>query len=194
MSDDGRNRAVMGGKVFRQDLSVLSWPDLLTNATDISGAIIQINLEHSKIHKGNGWEVSIETGSISQGANFDVLFKVNEGRPHLRQYGATVSDSPATIRLYEAPTVTADGTEQTTRNRNRSQSDLNGVQVYTGPTVTGTGTRLETVSIPSGGNKIGGNIGSFYEEWILNEGMYLLRLTNGSNSSITAVINAFWYE
>jgi hypothetical protein len=193
MSDDGRNRAVMGGKVFRDDLSVLSWPDLLTNAADASGALITINLEHSKIHQGKGWNVSIETGSIAAGANYDVLFKVLEGNPHLRQYSVTATETPATIRLYENPTVTADGTQQAMRNRKRSASDLNGVEVYIGSTITDVGTRLETDLLPTAGNKVGGNIGSFYEEWILDEGYYLLRVTNGSNSTMTAVINAFWY-
>ena len=191
--DDGRNRAVGGGKVFRNDLSVLSWPDTLTNATDVSGAIISANIEHSKIHQGKGWEISIEAGSIGAGASYNVLFKVIEGRPHLRQYSVAVSDGPVTVRLFEAPTVTANGTEVSPRNRNRAESDINGVQVFTGPTITADGTRLETTFLPALGNKIGGNINSFYEEWLLNEGDYLLRVTNGSNSSITAVINAFWY-
>ena len=191
--DDGRNRAVMGGKVYRNNLSVLSWPDLLTNATDISGGIITITLEHNKIHKGEGWNVSIETGSISAGANYDVLFKVLTGYPHLRQYSITATEAPTTIRLYESPTVTAEGTIQPSRNRNRLQTDTNGVEVYTGPTITGVGTRLETDLLPSAGNKIGGNVGSFYEEWILKEQYYLLRVSNGSNSTMTAVINAFWY-
>jgi len=192
--DDGRNRAVMGGKVYRNNLSVMSWPDLLTNATDISGAFIQIGLEHSKIHQGKGWEVSIEAGSIGAGASYNVLFKVIEGRPHLRQYSVAVSDGPVTVRLFEAPTVTANGTEASPRNRNRAESDINGVQVFTGPTITADGTRLETSFLPALGNKVGGNVGSFYEEWILNEANYLLRITNGSNSSVTAVINAFWYD
>ena len=193
MSDDGRNRAVGGGKVFRNDLSVLSWPDTITNATDVSKAIIVIELEHSKIHQGKGWEVSIEAGSIGAGASFNVLYKINEGRPHLRSYSVTVSDGPVTVRLFEEPTVTANGTEVTPRNRNRAESDINGVQVFTGPTITADGTRLETTFLPALGNKVGGNVDSAYEEWILNEEYYLLRITNGSNSSITAVINAFWY-
>jgi hypothetical protein len=193
MSDDGRNRAVGGGKVFRNDLSVLSWPDTLTNATDVSKAIIVIELEHSKIHQGKGWEISIEAGTIGAGASFNVLYKINEGRPHLRNYSVTVSDGPVTVRLFEAPTVTANGTEVSPRNRNRAESDINGVQVFTGPTITADGTRLETTFLPALGNKVGGNVDSAYEEWILNEEYYLLRITNGSNSSITAVINAFWY-
>lgn len=193
MSDDGRNRAVGGGKVFRNDLSVLSWPDTITNATDVSKAIIVIELEHSKIHQGKGWEVSIEAGSIGAGASFNVLYKINEGRPHLRNYSVAVSDGPVTVRLFEEPTVTANGTEVTPRNRNRAESDINGVQVFTGPTLTADGTRLETTFLPALGNKVGGNVNSAYEEWILNDEYYLLRITNGSNSSITAVINAFWY-
>jgi hypothetical protein len=193
MTDDGRNRAVMGGKVFRNDLSVLSWPDTLANATDASGALIQINLEHSKIHQGEGWNVNIEIPAIASGANHYILFRVVSGNPHLRSYGVTVSDSPVTLRLYDSPTVTTLGTEAPPRNRKRSASDTNGVLVYSGSTISNDGTLLETDYLPSGGNKTGGNAESFYEEWILDEGDYALKITNGSNNSIQAYAHAFWY-
>jgi hypothetical protein len=193
MSDDGRNRAVMGGKVFRDDLSVLSWPDTLSNATDASGALIQINLEHSKIHQGKGWNVNIEIASIALSASHYILFRVVSGNSHLRSYGVTVSDSPATIRLYEGPTVTTVGTEAAPRNRKRSASDTNGVLVYSGSTISNDGTLLETDYLPTGGNKSGGNANSFYEEWILDPGDYVLKITNGSNNSVQAYVHAFWY-
>lgn len=194
MSDDGRNRAVMGGKVFRDDMSVLSWPDTLTNATDVSGALIQVTLEHSKIHQGKGWNVNIEIPAIASGASHYILFRVISGNPHLRTYGVTVSDGPAMLRLYDAPTVTTVGSEAPPRNRKRSASDTNGVLVYSGSTISNDGALLETDYLPSGGNKTGGNAESFYEEWILNEGDYALKITNGSNNSIEAYAHAFWYS
>jgi primosomal replication protein N len=190
---DGRNRAVGGGAVFKSDLSVLSWADTLDRATDPSGAIIQINLEHSKIHQGKGWEASIEIPSITSGANHYILFRVITAGAHLRSYSFTTSNGPVTLRMFEGPTVSTTGTEITPRNRNRSASDVNGVEVYTGATVSNDGTRLETALLPELGNKVGGNINSFYEEWILNQGDYVLKITNGSNSAINGVFNAFWY-
>ena len=194
MSDDGRNRAVMGGKVFRNDLSVLSWPDTLTNATDASGALISMNLEHSKIHQGYGWNISIESSSIASAESYYILFRVVSGVAHLRSYDVSVSEGPAIVRLFESPTITAVGTAVNIRNRNRAASDENGVDVYTEPTVTADGTRLETDFIPSDGNKSGGSAGSFYEEWVLNQTDYILKITNNNNNAITAVINAFWYS
>lgn len=181
------------GIAFRDDGSVLSWPDVIANATDISGAIIQVNLEHSKIHQGKGWNVNIEIASIASLASHYILFRVVTGNPHLRAYGVTVSDSPVTIRLYDGPTVTTLGTESPPRNRKRSASDNNGVLVYSGSTISNDGTLLETDYLPTGGNKSGGNAASFYEEWILEPGDYALKITNGSNNSIEAYAHAFWY-
>lgn len=183
------------GRVIAESGEVVNFATALLNATDISGALITITVEHSKIHQGKGWEVSIETGNISSGASYYVLFKTSDGyRPHLRSYEITATDSPITIRLFEGSTVSADGTAVTARNRNRNQSDNNGVSVFYQPIVTAEGTRLETDYIASGGNKIGGNAGSFYEEWILKPSTnYLMKITNGSNNTVEAFFNAFWY-
>lgn len=183
------------GRVIAESGEVVNFATALLNATDISNAIITITLEHSKIHQGEGWEVSIETGSIASGASYYVLFKTSEGyRPHLRSYEVTATDSPTTIRLFEGATVSADGTAASARNRNRNESDVNGVSVFVQPTVTDEGTRLETDFIPTAGNKAGGNAGSFYEEFVLRPSTnYLIKITNGSNNTVNAFFNAFWY-
>lgn len=198
MTDITQNRGTLkeypaSGRFIRENANFVNLADIMGDAVDVSKALKVIDLEHSKIHQGEGWNVSIESGSIASAGSLYILFRVVEGNPHLRSYGVTVSDSPVTIRLFEAPTVTATGTEVPVRNRKRSATDVNGIEVYTGPTVTADGTLLETDLLPSGGNKVGGNTGSFYEEWILEEGDYVLKITNGSNNAITAVINAFWY-
>jgi hypothetical protein len=183
------------GRVIAESGEVVNFATALLNATDISNAIITINLEHSKIHQGEGWEVSIETGNIASAASYYVLFKTSEGyRPHLRSYEVTATDSPITIRLFEGATVSADGSEVTARNRNRNESDVNGISVFSQPTVTNEGTRLETDFIPTSGNKAGGNVGSFYEEFVLKPSTnYLIKITNGSNNTVDAFFNAFWY-
>jgi hypothetical protein len=183
------------GRVIAESGEVVNFATALLNATDISNAIITINLEHSKIHQGEGWEVSIEAESIASGASYYVLFKTSEGyRPHLRSYEVTTTDSPTTIRLFEGATVSADGSAVTARNRNRNESDVNGISVFSQPTVTNEGTRLETDFIPTSGNKAGGNVGSFYEEFILKPSTnYLIKITNGSNNTVDAYFNAFWY-
>jgi hypothetical protein len=198
MTDTTQNRGTLkeypnSGRFVRENANFINLADIMGDAVDVSKALKVIDLEHSKIHQGYGWNVSIESGSISSAASFYVLFRVTDGSPHLRSYGVTVSDAPVTVRLFENPTVTATGAEAAIRNRKRSATDVNGIEVYTGPTVTADGTLLETDLLPSGGNKVGGNTGSFYEEWILEEGDYVLKITNGSNNTITAVINAFWY-
>lgn len=183
------------GRVIAESGEVVNFATALLNATDVSNAIITISLEHSKIHQGEGWEVSIETGDILPGANYYVLFKTSEGyRPHLRSYEVTATDSPVVIRLFENAEVSTNGSAVSSKNRNRNESDVNGVSVFSQPAVTNEGTRLETDFITSGGNKIGGNAGSFYEEWIMKPSTnYLIKITNNSNNTIKAFINAFWY-
>lgn len=198
MTDTTQNRGTLkeyvnSGRFVRENAQLVNIADIMGDAVDVSKALKVVDLEHSKIHQGYGWNVSIESGSIASAGSLYILFRVVEGNPHLRNYGVTVSDAPVHVRLFEAPTVTATGSAVTVRNRKRSATDVNGIEVYTGATVTADGTLLETDLLPSGGNKTGGNTGSFYEEWILDEADYVLKITNGSNNSITAVINAFWY-
>ena len=183
------------GRVVAESGEIINLATLLDNAADISGALITISVEHSKIHQGVGWEVSIETGNITSGSSYYVLFRTAAGyRPHLRSYEFTATDAPITIRLFESPTTSADGAAATARNRNRNQSDTNGISVFTQPTVTNDGTRLETDYLAAAGNKAGGNAGSFYEEWVLKPATdYLIKITNGSNNTVTGFFNAFWY-
>lgn len=181
------------GKARLSDGSQFDLAEYYRRSQDNSGGIIYVPLEHAKIHRGNGWESSIETGNISASANYDVLIKVVEGKAHLRAYSATVSEGPCMLRLYEGPTVSNEGSIHASRNRNRAFDDENGVEVYTGPTISDVGTRLETSFIPGAGNKVGGNTESLYEEWVFDEEYYLLRLTNNTNGIVTAVINLFWY-
>ena len=199
MTDATQNRGVLkehtnSGRFVRENAELVNLADIMGNAVDVSGALISMNLEHSKIHQGYGWNISIESPSIAAAASYYILFRVVSGVAHLRSYDVSVSEGPAIVRLFESPTITAVGTAVNIRNRNRAASDENGVDVYTEPTVTADGTRLETDFIPSDGNKSGGSAGSFYEEWVLNQTDYILKITNNNNIAITAVINAFWYS
>lgn len=183
------------GRVVAESGEIINLATLLDNASDLSGALINISLEHSKIHQGIGWEVSIETGNIASGTNYYILFRTAAGyRPHLRSYDFIATDAPITIRLFESPTTSTNGDNVIARNRNRNYTDTNGVTVYTQPTVTNDGTLLETDYLASAGNKIGGNAGSFYEEWVLKPSTdYVVKITNGSNNTVTGFFNAFWY-
>ena len=73
------------GRVIAESGEVVNFATALLNATDISNAIITITVEHSKIHQGEGWEISIETGNIASGASYYVLFKTSDKLPKFVQ-------------------------------------------------------------------------------------------------------------
>ena len=132
--------------------------------------------------------------TVSAGTNFDILIIVGTTLEiHLKDVSVNVLKNAAAgntqFQLFEAVTVSANGTAATIFNNNRNSSITPGFSAYTTPTVTGTGTQLigylthndwETYVAPSYTN--------MWEIILKTNTKYMLRFFNNTNQS-----NVFTY-
>jgi len=154
-------------------------------------ALVIMDLHHSRIHDGKHFCCENWASVSGAGTTFDLLMKTGVARPHV-VYGweSTVAFS---YTLYEAPTITADGTAETVHNSNRGSSTVPGASLYYGPTVTAVGTRLLSGQISSD-FKAGGSH-TREDELILALGTsYLLRFTKTDAGSGELGYSLAWYE
>lgn len=164
---------------------------------EYSGAIQTIDSAHYRVHRGQAFGYSLKT-TLAAGASAFLLGKMGSGNVHFRHFTIGATDGPIDFELFEAPTTTANGTLQTSLNRNRASSNTSNISIYLGPTVTSNGTRLFINGVLADA--------SFFstvtsettepEEWILKSNTdYLIRLTNNASAG-TATLYAgfFWYE
>ena len=168
-------------------------------ADELSGNLRTIDLMHEKIHKGEIYIFNHYDTSVANTANLDILFKTGATlSSHIM--GKITSTGDAEIRIYEAPTIGADGTVVNPRNKNRYVTEANTFSVFHTPTVTPLGTELvnDFLAGGSGGLKIGSSTEG-RDEWVFKEGVnYLLRVTNVSGQaakisfigSVYEVVNA----
>lgn len=165
-------------------------------------AVTVIDEEHRLVHDGMVFDCDHYSASIANGASLDVHLKVPAGcYPHLRALGFAVSDGPCMFYFYEAPTLSADGTELTPRNHNRNSTNTPQMQVFHTPTVTGVGTLLHQRFVPDmggvGANLVGvvGSTAGSAQEFVLKPSTsYIIRMTNNSGAAIAAAGECLWYE
>lgn len=183
------------GRLVREDGERINVADIFSDAQDVSKALTTMDLEHRRIHDGLAWSVSIDCGSIDSLAKKYILFKNTTEYMHFRSYTFEAIDGPFLVKLFENPTITADGTLQVEKNRKTMASDDSSLEVYLSPTVTSNGTLLE-YDILGGSFKSGGSVSGTFQEWILDlNTSYLLELHNvGNQISTNNVVNAFWYR
>lgn len=165
-----------------------------------SMSLTTIDEEHRLVHDGMVFDCDHE-GSVANGASLDLHLKVPAGcYPHLRHLSFAVDDGPCRFYLYEAPTITVDGTELTPANHNRNSTNTAQVQIFHTPTVTAVGTKLHARYVPDmggvGANLTGivGNAQSAQEFVLKPSTSYLLRLTNNTGATITVAGECLWYE
>ncbi len=150
---------------------------------------------HHETHKGNAYEVSRIFEDVASDGNADVLIKVGANKDlHLVAHVSGGGDIYA--RIYEATTVSADGTGIITCNKNRNFSDGSDGLFYYSPTVTGVGTLLLETYIPggSGGIAVGGSADIDYEQDLKKDTNYLIRVVNKAGLAKTISIWLVYYE
>lgn len=183
------------GRLVRESGARLNFADVIGDAQDISKALTQIELEHKRIHDGLAWSASVDVGSINSTASKYVLIKNTSDFMHFRTFTFEAIDGPFTVKFFEAPTTSANGTLQTIFSRNRTKDNSSSLSVYLSPTVSAEGNLLE-YDILGGSFKSGGTVTGVYQEWILKKDTdYLFKFTNvGNQVSGTNILNAFWYR
>lgn len=160
--------------------------DEVHNVVDEYGMLKTIAAEASYVHDGKAFNFSF-VGSIS-GATY-MMGRTGDKVAHLLGYHIIADSNDLLVQFFEAPTVTANGTQQTVVSRNRVTSEAPEMQVFTGPTVTADGTLLNASKIfasGQGANKVGGDT-TIPIEWLLKPNTdYIFKLTPGGTTEITA--------
>ena len=185
------------------------YDELLRSFDPYVHAVTVITEPHRLIHDGFFFQAAGLVTGLANGGNFDLLMRIPQLIfPHLTLVEYSIEDAPCLIRMYEGPTVSADGTAVNVRNHNRaSGSDTSGATMTHTPTITDVGTELDVRYIPpapsGGGGGPGGRAsGRMVEgqdvEWVLGsaatETRYLWRLTNNSGGAIDFSYHFNGYE
>lgn len=154
--------------------------------------LVTIDSAHQNIHDGIFFSAGANDVALGAAASLEVLFRVVTSA-HLV---ITVSaGADATFRGFENTDPSADGTPIPAVNRNFFSANTAGNLVFSGPSLTSAGDlRAEQLIIGGSGGRATGGETSFFLEWLLSPGDYLLRLTNDSAQDARAQILLDWYE
>lgn len=148
------------------------------------------------IHEGFGFDAAGH-GTILANQNIVLLGKVGVMPVHLNGFEIITSKGPFLIELIESPTISSNGTQFQTPNRNRESTRTAVMQTFIGSTITG-GTVLSTRKIHSvgGGSHTESGEGGFNGEWVLKPNTnYAFRLTNlDTTASCDYSASFFFYE
>ena len=162
----------------------------------ISDIPVHIDYDHHQNHEGEAHQYTYRLTALGNNATVYWRLVVPTYNPviyspHLRIEADVLAQT--TVNLYETPTTTADGTLQTTYNRNRNLSAIAaGMTVFLAPTVTAPGTLLSAHTI--GDATAGSSETLNFDEWILSSGkVYLIGATaNAAGNSVCLRLK--WYE
>jgi hypothetical protein len=166
----------------------------------ISGAVVTQTLEHSKIHQGKGFQFIGDT-TLSGTTPAYRLFKTGEQVLHFKYRKVFTEKANTFIELYEAPTVTAEGTQQNGKIAfNREKSQVCDMKVFTGPTIAADGILLDIDpvfgEVGTGQTNSGDTNEDDSWEFILKPNTYYLikgyRLAGSTGDSRT-VVKYRWY-
>lgn len=126
-----------------------------------------------------------------------MLGKVGAIPVHFHGLSVTSNQGTLKIELFESPTVSANGTPYSPKNRNRISTRISSMAVFTAPTITSDGTKLMERIIPQvggGAHESGGDSG-VVGEWVLKPNTdYIIKITNEATSTTTYGASFFYYE
>lgn len=131
------------------------------------------------IHEGKGFSYA-GTGSLASSGKATFLGRTGGRAVHFHGFNVSVNKGAVLIELIESPTVSAVGTQQSPRNRNRNILDQSDMLLYSGSTVSG-GTVIDVSKIHDigGGSHTEGGDGGFNVEWVLKPSTdYAITVTN----------------
>ena len=162
----------------------------------ISGALVQTDIIHNEIHKGDYYRVlNRTTASLGQYARM-VVRTSTEVHPHI--ISKMSSKKGCEVFLYKNAIATG-GTTLTAQNANQGSTNVCETVFVSNPTITTTGTQIDADLIGSSDVNpvnpgIGGGLAHNYE-WLLDIGTtYELRALSLGNNNVVYIKNGFYEE
>lgn len=161
----------------------------------ISDLPVFVDFDHHQNHEGEAYQYYYYNATLNGTVDFRLVvpaYATAIRAPHFSL--ELICDNTADLFIFEAPTVTGNGSEVTTvRNRNRlGTPNVPGMKIYTGATYSGTGTELARyITIASARASVATDTSK--AEWILKPSTeYLVRLTTVGAAKTLLRMN--WYE
>ena len=143
------------------------------------------------VRAGFWFSATTLTTAVGSGTNVDMLIRVPAdavGEFYLNVTGSGTGDGY--LRLFEAPTLSADGTPIVVNNLNRRSTNLEQLLAFDAPTVTLGGKLLAAVAGPASGAAGNGPL-----DFLLDAGVdYLIRWRNRDAATDDVAILATWLE
>lgn len=148
-------------------------------------------------HDGTDFSVDAE-GTLIRATALVILGVTGSKQVHFDEFIGRFSQGNVRISLYEAPTVTANGTPISTTCSNFEQNNPSQLAVYSTPTVTTNGVRKALVRLPltGGGANVSGAEGGIAKGRVLKRNtQHLFIIENlDANVDITYGLNFEWHE
>lgn len=164
--------------------------DEIADVDAVSKGVILIDTVHARIHAGMLFAADLVDVALAGAASLEMLVRTAVGMPvHMRI--STNAGGDARIRLFEAPTTTADGTPLALKDRNRITNNTATALVFSAPTVTVDGTSLLDAVQPA---SKGASFEAFGEFVLAANTDYLVRVTNLAGGAQAVSLQADMYE
>ena len=168
--------------------------------TDPIGGAISMDEFSNAVHEGIAFSIS-EDGQLAATGGADThyfLGRTGSKEMHFAGFHMNASNGNFTVHLYEAPTLSADGTPVTPINRNRASATVSTVSAFFNPTVTSTGTFLEhdhTYDTGGVGSNLASGAGELTIDWVLAANTdYLIEIVNLNATTLDYTIKFQWAE
>lgn len=175
----------------------------LTDATgtaitlDKSGGLKTVTEFQNAVHDGESFSYSVNQIGLANNGVVSMLGRTDIKQVHFDGFTVKTSTGPFRIQLYEAPTVTEAGTLISTRRRNRANTNVSLMTVYSAPTYSNAGLILDDdliVETSLGAHENSG-VGSVDDGWVLKANTdYLIVMTNISGVALNWSAKFTWHE
>jgi len=166
----------------------------LSQIEETTNSVQVINYSHAELHSGDRFlHRSYDTVAKNGIAEFLLITPDTLRWSHMTT-AVDNSTSEIVVEVFEDATVSANGTPQTVRNRNRNSSKVNTTLVYKTPTVLTDGNSLGSIYLGSGKNLPGGSARDSEEVLLKQDTIYLVRITEQNIAATIFNIAFDWYE
>jgi len=154
---------------------------------------VTVSSPHDELHRGNGFSIFHDSGSIANNATLEILINTGSTGLHVQMVGDVTGTF--SVDTFEGTTVSSNGTAITVFNKNRYSSRTTNASIFHTPTITSDGTKIGIELIGAGKRQGGASEMSRGDQWILkNATSYLVRYTNISGVANRVIANIEWYE
>ena len=168
-----------------------------TSISDKLGYLATSNELQTAIHNGIAYGTDWD-GTINGESSIKFLGKITTKDVHFHILEGNFEKGDVRVSLYEAPTITANGTLITSvTNLNRNFVDSSTVSMYLAPTTTGNGTKIGGSYVPISGLGSGvqsSRVGVAGGRVLKKNTNYLIVIENIDTSAVTAGISFVWDE